>query len=115
MKIPFSWRIPRMCKRKLYLWVPERGVQEKKIIVSGQLMSCPLDEVGGTQWQSSLRHCTTSRKVVGSIPEQVIGLFHLLNHSGLTMALGSSHTLNRNEYQGYIVGGKGSRGVGLTT
>jgi hypothetical protein len=47
MKIPFSRRIPRMCKRKLYLWVPERGVEEEKITVSGQLMSCPLDEVGG--------------------------------------------------------------------
>jgi hypothetical protein len=35
-----------MCKRKLYLWVPERGVEEEKIIVSSQLMSCPLDTVG---------------------------------------------------------------------
>jgi hypothetical protein len=47
MKIPFSRRIPRMCKRKLYLWVPERGVEEEKIIVSGQLMSCPLVRWGG--------------------------------------------------------------------
>jgi len=36
-----------MCKRKLYVWVPERGVEEEKIIVSSQLMSCPLDEVRG--------------------------------------------------------------------
>jgi len=45
MKIPFSRRIPRMCKRKLYLWVPERGVEEEKTVVSSQLMSCPLDEM----------------------------------------------------------------------
>ena len=50
MKIPFSRRKPRMCKRKLYLWVPERGVEEEKIIVSSQLMSCPLDEVGGRRY-----------------------------------------------------------------
>jgi hypothetical protein len=32
--------------------------------------------VGGTWWRSWLRHCTTSRKVAGSIPEGVIGIFH---------------------------------------
>jgi hypothetical protein len=37
--IPFSKRIPRMCKRKMYLWFSERGVEEEKIIVSSQLMS----------------------------------------------------------------------------
>jgi len=31
---------------------------------------------GGTQWRSWLRHCATSRKVVGSIPDGVIGIFH---------------------------------------
>jgi hypothetical protein len=37
-----------------------------------------------------LRHCTTSRKVTGSIPDDVIGIFHLHNPSGRTMALGST-------------------------
>jgi hypothetical protein len=27
-------------------------------------------------WHSSLRHCATSRKVVGSIPSGVTGIFH---------------------------------------
>jgi len=31
---------------------------------------------GGTWWHSWLRHCTTSRKVMGSIPDSVIGIFH---------------------------------------
>jgi len=31
---------------------------------------------GGTWWRSWLRHCATSRKVVGSIPDGVIGFFH---------------------------------------
>jgi hypothetical protein len=44
----------------------------------------------GTRWRSSLRHCTTSRKVAGSIPDGVIGIFHLHNPSGRTMAQGST-------------------------
>jgi hypothetical protein len=30
----------------------------------------------GTQWRSWLRRCATSRKVAGSIPDGVIGIFH---------------------------------------
>ena len=32
--------------------------------------------VWGTLWRSWLRHCATSRKVAGSIPDGVIGIFH---------------------------------------
>ena len=31
---------------------------------------------GGMQWRSWLRHCATIRKVTGSIPDGVIGIFH---------------------------------------
>jgi len=31
---------------------------------------------GGTQWRSWMRHYATSRKVAGSIPDGVIGIFH---------------------------------------
>jgi len=41
----------------------------------------------GTQWRSCLRHCATSRKVAGSIPGGIIGIFHWHNSSGRTMAL----------------------------
>ena len=30
----------------------------------------------GTRWRRWLRHCAASRKVVGSIPDEVIGIFH---------------------------------------
>ena len=33
-------------------------------------------QCGGTQWRSWLRHGATNRKVVGSIPAGVIGIFH---------------------------------------
>ena len=32
---------------------------------------------GGTRWRSWLRHCATSWKVAGSIPDGVIGIFSL--------------------------------------
>ena len=30
----------------------------------------------GTRWLSCLRHCAASRRVAGSIPDDVIGIFH---------------------------------------
>ena len=47
----------------------------------------------GTRWRSWLRHCATSRKVAGSIPDGVTGIFHWHNPSGRTMALGSTQPL----------------------
>jgi hypothetical protein len=32
-------------------------------------------ELLGTQWRTWLRHCATSRKVVGSVPDGVTGIF----------------------------------------
>ena len=43
--------------------------------------------------RSWLRHCATSRKVEGSIPDGVIGIFHWHNPSGRTMALGLTQPL----------------------
>jgi hypothetical protein len=30
----------------------------------------------GTRWRNWLRHCATSRKVAGSIPDNAIGISH---------------------------------------
>ena len=38
-------------------------------------------------------HCATSRKVAGSIPDGIIGIFHWHNPSSCTMALGSTQPL----------------------
>jgi hypothetical protein len=53
----------------------------------------PSPTPGGTRWSSWLRHCVTSRKVAGSIP----------NH--LTQPL----------TEGIFPGGKGGRCLGITT
>ena len=46
-----------------------------------------------TLWRSWLRQCATSRKVAGSIPYGVTGIFHWHKTSGRPMALGSNHPL----------------------
>jgi hypothetical protein len=48
--------------------------------------------IGGTRQRSYLRHCAI-RKVVGSIPDGVIGILHWLNPSGRTVTLGSTRPL----------------------
>jgi len=44
-------------------------------------------------WRSWLRHCATSWKVAGSIPDGVIGIFQWHYPSGRTKALGSTQPL----------------------
>jgi len=61
-----------------------------------------------------LRHCATSQKVAGSIPDRVITIFHWQSfrpHYGP----GVDPASNRNEYQEYFLEGKGVRCVRLTT
>jgi hypothetical protein len=70
--------------------------------------------VQGTWWCSWLRYCTTSPKV-GLIPDAVIGIFHWRNPSSQHCGHGVDSASNRNEYQGYLLGCKCSRCIGLTT
>jgi len=44
-------------------------------------------------WCSWLRHCATSRKVAGSIPDGVTGILHWHIPSSCTVALGLTHPL----------------------
>ena len=69
----------------------------------------------GTRWRSWLGHCATSRKVADSIPDGVTGNFQSHNPSGRRCGPRVNSASNRNEYQEYILGGKGGRYVGLTT
>jgi len=50
------------------------------------MVSCSLVR-GGTRWCSWMTHCATSRKVAGSIPDGVIGIFHWHNPFGRTQPL----------------------------
>jgi hypothetical protein len=66
-------------------------------------------------WRSWLRHCATRRKVAGSIPDDVTGIFHWHNPSGRTMALGLTQPLTEMSTRNISWGGEGGRCTGLTT
>jgi hypothetical protein len=89
------WVCALMLKWPFFLW-PIQGWGQywnKKITIkmlpilwSGVLYWC--------SWQrSTSRHCTTSRKVAGSIPDGVIGIFYWHSPSGCIVALGSTQLL----------------------
>ena len=52
-------------------WENVTEIHMRGIIISFMSLSlCP-----GPRWRSWLRHCATSQKVAGSIPDGVIGIF----------------------------------------
>jgi hypothetical protein len=46
------------------------------LYVSSSSLYPALPSKRGTRWRSWVRHCATSRKVAGTIPDGVIGTFH---------------------------------------
>ena len=66
-------------------------------------------------WRIWLRHCATSRKVAGSFPDSVIGIFHVHDPSGRTMALGLTQPLTEMNTRSISWWGTVGRRVGLTT
>jgi hypothetical protein len=63
----------------------------------------------GTQWRSWLRHCATSRKVAGLIPDGITGIFHFHNSSVHIMALGLTQPLTEMSTRNVSWGGVGGR------
>ena len=70
--------------------------------------------VAGTAVAQCLRCCATNRKVAGSIPDGVIGIFHWHNPADRTMAMGSTQPLTEMSTR-RISWGKRGRCVRLTT
>ena len=62
----------------------------QKLIYSNWLNREITNIFGGTRWHSWLRDYATSRKVAGSIPDGVTGIFHWHNPFSRTMALEST-------------------------
>jgi hypothetical protein len=83
---PDSLRAPPHLLLSAYGWVITRGVKRSKRLAYHTA-------IWGTRWRSWLRQCATSRKVAGSIPEGVTGIFHWHIPSGRTMALGLTQPL----------------------
>ena len=57
-----------------YLFLFDVSMRENGDISSSLMFLCV--KIGGTWWSSWFRHCATSPKVAGSIPDSVIGTFH---------------------------------------
>jgi hypothetical protein len=58
-----------------------------------ELEICCVRQLGSTQWRSWFMHYATSRKVAGSISDEVTGFFSWPHASSPTMALGSTRPL----------------------
>ena len=85
------------------------GYKHKNRLCGTQLLHQPQWRTAVAQW---LRCCFTIRKVAGSIPAGVSGIFiDIKSH----YCPGVDSASNRNEYQEYFLVGKGDRCVRLTT
>ena len=85
--------VPIVPTRRRFFFFRTSRTLENEGIVFLRKIGDPLSSNGGTRWRSWLRHCAKSRKVAGSIPDGVIGIFHWHNPSCCTMAMGSSQPL----------------------
>ena len=86
-------RVEHFWKKKNLCWYPRAQSESLRNPLQLRQLFFSYHEIRGTRWHSWLRHCATSRKVAGSIPDGVIGIFHWHNPSGCTMALGSTQLL----------------------
>jgi hypothetical protein len=84
-----EWWFDFRKRQNIFLFIKELGLGLDPIRHSTQSVLGAVS-LGYTRWRSWLRHCGTSRKVAGSIPDRTIGIFHWLNPSDRTLALGSS-------------------------
>ena len=108
-----NWNHTSYVTATLILPVTHTGIWYVELIRSSTFISklliygCIRTSKWATRWHSWLRHCATSRKVAGSIPDPQ----SFRSHYGPLVYSPS----NRNEYQEYFLGGKGGRCLGLTT
>jgi hypothetical protein len=89
--------------------------RSRNMVIAGGNLFKPYNK-WGTWWRIWLKHCSTSRKVAGSIPDGVILIFHLHIPSGCTVFdLWVDSASNRNEYHQNLPGSKDGCCVGLPT
>jgi hypothetical protein len=80
-----------ICRELLYGHPP--STQKVRALNTAIISSTQNSTCHSTHWCSWWRHYATNRKVVISIPDEVTGIFNLGDHSGCTMALGSTQPL----------------------
>ena len=92
-----------------------RGSQEIREYISVTPLPIFLNWRNSVLLKIIVGHCATNRKVVGSIPDGVTGIFHWHNPSGRTVAMGLNRPLTEMSTRNISLGGKGGRCVRLTT
>jgi hypothetical protein len=94
-----QYRLPQLVMSET-----ERGFVDLSIIIRGPNVDKYIKsrhKITAKRWEFSktyLRHDATSRKVAGSIPDDVIGFFSCSNHSSRTYGPGVDSASNINEY-----------------
>ena len=91
--------------QRVYVWQTKKPQSPVHHFVKKKLSN---QSTGGTWWRSWLRHCATSRKVAGSIPNGVVGIFHRHNPSGRIMVLGLTQSLTEMSTRNISWGVKGA-------
>jgi hypothetical protein len=71
----------RVCNCRLWLVLGGLGLEANCYCIYSLRWTCLLisnsmSKFRGTRWRTWLMHCATKRKVEGSIPDSVIGIFH---------------------------------------
>jgi len=80
----------------VYCFITEQNMFRVNVICLQITLLCIMFgtvETWGMQWRSWLRHCATSWRVVGFIPDGISGIFYWHNFSCHTVALGSIQPL----------------------
>jgi len=78
--LPQGWKVTFVA----YCW---------KSVTIHQTKIRPMCQWWWSRWHSRFRHCITSQKCIGSIPDGDIQILNLHNTSGLAVALGSNRPL----------------------
>jgi len=63
-------------KDRATLWINKNWDSHKFEELHRSLFFQSLSVQHNTRWRSLVRHCASSRKLAGSIPDGVIGIFH---------------------------------------
>jgi hypothetical protein len=70
------------------MWLEEQmDIKEHAVVIDGHLTVSDMFKLCWLWHRSWLRHYSTSRKVAGSIPDEINGFFNLPNPSSRTVSL----------------------------
>ena len=85
---------PKPWRRRMMMMMMMKSVLQCFHALIRRNIKLHLANHSDTRWPCWLKHCTKHRKVAGSIPDGVIGVYHWHNASGRTKPLTEMSTTN---------------------